>query len=224
MKRFVLLLTLFLLLPAKAFNTPDGWETDLTAAQIKAAKQKKPLLIVIAGPDWNKSSKSLCKNVIDDYLFNMISRKYAVCLFLNQARDIDFKSNRVPKDINALKTVLPGTTVPRYAIFNANLKLLSKPSKRSISGFMRAISTASEQLSRTPISAEDFRQASEYESKKNARQQPRKKEKEEKSSCRSSSKSCSSSSRSGCRLIKYYQSSSGSCGKTTTSKCSPARL
>ena len=143
MKIFFLLLTLFLLLPAQAFHTPAGWETDLVAARKKAARSNKPLLILISGPDWSEASKELNKKVINDYFFNMTARKYAVCLFIYHPRKTPGNPEIIPKNIEALKKILPGNEVPRCAIADANLNLLAKPRKRSMIGFMSAISTAS---------------------------------------------------------------------------------
>ena len=221
MKRFFLLMFLFLLLPAKAFYAPGGWETDLKAARAAAAKQNKPLLIVISGPDWDASSKLLHKDVINDHFFNMIIQKYAVCLFLHQPK-VMFGARETPKNIVALKNILPGNAIPRYAIVSADLQLLAKPKKRSLTEFARAISIASVKTNGTAV--KEFRQVLEHENKKNAirlkKQRKNAARKSHRDTCRSSSSSCrgSAGSSSVCgKTVKRSPSTSRS--KCTTSSC-----
>lgn len=213
MKVFFLLLTLLLIVPAQAFHTPAGWETDLAAARKKAARSNKPLLILISGPDWSDSSKKLHQKVVNDYFFNMTARKYAVCLFIHQPPKSSVISNSVLKNIDALKKVLPGNGVPRYAIVDANLNLLAKPRTRSLTGFMGAISTASKKINGTAV--KEFSELAAYERKKeyNRKQREKKRELIQYKSCSSTPKTssgcssyrstgCSGSRSTSCRIIR----------------------
>lgn len=208
MKIFFLLLTLFLLLPAQAFHTPAGWETDLVAARKKAARSNKPLLILISGPDWSEASKELHKKVINDYFFGMTARKYAVCLFIYHPRKTPENPEIVPKNIEALKKILPGNEVPRCAIADANLNLLAKPRKRSMIGFMSAISTASRKTNGTAV--KEFSKLAAYERKKEYNRKQREKKRE-----LIQSKSCSSTPETSSRCSSYR--STGCSGSRSTS-------
>jgi len=55
------------------------WITDLDAAKADASKQKKDLLVMFTGSDWNDPSKELIKSVFTKDFFKKTSKKFVLC-------------------------------------------------------------------------------------------------------------------------------------------------
>jgi thiol-disulfide isomerase/thioredoxin len=135
------LLTFFSLTAANF--APKGWETELAAAQEKAAESKKPILVLISGPDWCGPCEKLHKEVISNKKFNSIALKYAVGLFLYTPGGAKKNDPQTVKDIKTCQKFFKRGGVPRYMLVDADLKPLGTPQKRTIGDFLLAISDAS---------------------------------------------------------------------------------
>lgn len=119
--------------------TPQGWETDINKAKRRAAAEKKPILVLISGPEWCPPCQALEKNVINQKNFSRAALKNAVCLFIHSPKSPTAESKARAQ---VFQKVFKTGGVPRYAVVDAKLNLINTPAERSVYHFLKAISDA----------------------------------------------------------------------------------
>lgn len=98
MKKLWLILAGTLVLLAASCSKPQtAWITDVDAARALSQKEKKDLMIVFTGSDWNDQSKSLIANAFAKDFFKKGSKKFVLC-------NIDIVQNEKAMDANTLNS------------------------------------------------------------------------------------------------------------------------
>ena len=69
------------------FSAEFTWETDLDIAKTKAVAEKKDLLIVYLGKDWDPTSQQLDKDVLSNALFKNAATKNFICVLVDIPKD-----------------------------------------------------------------------------------------------------------------------------------------
>lgn len=148
MKKLLLVLLSFVSLILGASEIPKGWETDIAKAKKRAAAERKPILILVSGPEWCGPCAALDRNVISDKTFSRLALKNAVCLYVHSPKNDTAEYKRKK---NILRKVFSTGGVPRYAVTDAKLNPINKPAERTVYHFIKAISDARVKKGAEPI-------------------------------------------------------------------------